>query len=168
MSRRGVTRKVPNADSEKLSAQSIVLRIIRGAHMFKVRAAAQKIILFIMLLSSCAVAQDNIEVFIMDYPHGEDRLHVKRTGEAYLYYGALPSAQVIRKETFTANGLYEVFEKYLYPNLPRDEWPNPKSEAGMVTIQYMDGQEEDFLIFDVEQLAKEVFDKAKSNIVGRF
>jgi len=104
----------------------------------------------------------------MDYPHGENRIHVKSTGEAYLYYGAAPSAKVIRKNTFSVDELYNIFKENLHPNMPREEWPDPKSQAGMVTIKYADGKEEDFLIFDMPQITGEIFDKAKENIEGEF
>jgi hypothetical protein len=35
----------------------------------------------------------------------------------------------------------------------------------MVTIRYIDGREEDYLIFDLRQLAEEVFEKARDNIL---
>jgi hypothetical protein len=35
----------------------------------------------------------------------------------------------------------------------------------MVTIRYIDGREEDFLIFDLQQLAEEGFEKTRDNIV---
>ena len=104
----------------------------------------------------------------MDYPHGEYRLHVKRTGEAYLFYGSKPSAQIIRKGTFSVERLYDMLHPYLHPNMPKEEWPNPKSQAGMVTIRYINGKEEDYLIFDLQERTKVIFEKAKQNITGDF
>ena len=104
----------------------------------------------------------------MDYPHGESRIHVMRTGEAYLYYGAGAQAQIIRKNTFSVEGLHDIFKPYLHPNLPREKWPNPKSQAGMVTIRYINEKEEVYLIFDLQELTKEIFEKAKHNITGDF
>lgn len=119
------------------------------------------------LFASSAVAQNKIDMFIMDYPHGEYRIHVKRTGDAYLYYGARATAQIIRKDTFSVEGLNRIFKQHLHPNLPREQWPNPKSQAGMVTIRYTDGKEENYLIFDLQELTEEIFKEAKHNIIGK-
>ena len=127
-----------------------------------------KLTLILLLSATCAQAQGNIDMFIMDYPQGEYRIHVKSTGEAYLYYGAGASAKVIRNGTFSAEHLYSVFRPHLHPNLPREEWPNPKSQAGMVTIRYTDGKEEDYLIYDLRELTERIFDKAKHNIIRDF
>jgi len=117
----------------------------------------------ILIMAACASAQNTIDVFIMDYPQGEYRIHVNSTGEAYLYYGARPQSQTIKTNTFSADGLYLIFKQHLHPNVPREEWPNPKSQSGMVTIRYSDGTQEDYLIFDALELTKQVFDKAKQN-----
>jgi hypothetical protein len=126
------------------------------------------VVLLLLTAVGCATIPDNIDKFIMDYPHGEYRIHVKKTGEAYLYYGAAPSAEVIKKNTFSVDELYRTFKEHLHPNLPREDWPNPKSEAGMVTIIYTDGKEENFLIFDIPDITGRIFDKAKENIEGEF
>jgi hypothetical protein len=130
----------------------------------KMKATAIKLLSTIMIMASCASAQNTIDMFIMDYPHGEYRIHVERTGEAYLYYGAGPQSQTIRTHTFSADGLYHMFKEYLHPNVPREEWPNPKSQAGMVTIRYSDGTQGDYLIFDMQEMTKKIFEKAKQNI----
>jgi hypothetical protein len=102
----------------------------------------------------------------MDYPHGEHRIHVKRTGDAYLYFGAIPSAKTIAKDTFSAEELYDTFKPFLHRNLPREQWPDPESQAGMITVRYMNGEEEDFLIFDLHELTSEIFERAEKNIAG--
>ena len=61
-----------------------------------------------------------------------------------------------------------MFKPYLHSNMPREEWPNPKSQAGMVTIRYINGKEEDYLIFDLLEHTKIIFDKAKQNVTGDF
>jgi len=132
------------------------------------KISAITIISIIWIFASCAFAQNSIDLFIMDYPHGEYRIHVKRTGEAYLYYGARASSQIIKKDTFTADELYLIFKEHLHPNLPREEWPNPKSQSGMVTIRYSDGKQEDYLIFDMSEFTTKIFEKAKQNIERDF
>jgi hypothetical protein len=102
----------------------------------------------------------------MDYPHGEHRIHVMQTGEAYLYYGANPSAKIIAQGIFSVDELYNTFKPYLHQNMPREEWPDPKSQAGMITARYMNGDEKDFLIFDLQKLTSKVFHKAEKNISG--
>lgn len=125
-----------------------------------------KMFFLVLPLMSCAMAQDEIDMFIMDYPHGEHRIHVKRTGDAYLYYGAKPQARVIAKDTFSAGYLYDTFKPYLHKNQPREKWPDPTSQAGMVTIRYVDGEEKDYLIFDLHELTSEIFQVAEKNIAG--
>lgn len=122
----------------------------------------------LLILASCATVTDQIDTFIMDYPHGEYRIHVKKTGEAYLYYGAAPSAKIISKNTFSVDELYGIFRVHLHANVPREDWPNPESQAGMVTIKYADGKEENYLIFDIPEITGRIFDKAKENIEGEF
>ncbi len=57
----------------------------------------------------------------MDFPHGEYRIHVNRTGDTYLYYGAGATAQIIKKGTFSAKSLVRKFKEHLHPNLPREQ-----------------------------------------------
>ncbi len=126
------------------------------------------VLLLLLVAAGCAATPDNIDTFIMDYPHGEYRIHVNRTGEAYLYYGAAPSAKIIKENTFSVDQLYNIFREHLHPNVPREEWPDPKAEAGMVTIKYADGKEVDYLIFDLPEITGRIFDTARENIEGEF
>jgi hypothetical protein len=125
-------------------------------------------LLLFLIGAGCTTVPDQIETFIMDYPHGEYRIHVNNTGEAYLYYGAAPSAKLIRKNTFSVDELYALFKEHLHPNVPSEDWPDPKSQAGMVTLKYTDGREENFLIFDMPIITGRIFEKAKANIEGEF
>jgi hypothetical protein len=114
----------------------------------------------------CLESSDSIESISMDFPHGETRLLVQRDGEAFLFYGALPSHQKIGKGTFDLDKLYKQLKSHLHENVPREKWPNPKSKAGMVTIRFQNKSQKDYLIFD-EDLAKLILDKARQNIAGR-
>jgi hypothetical protein len=70
--------------------QDLPMRILTR---IKVKSVALKWFILTMTCVLSALAQNGIDMLIMDYPHGEHRIHVKRTGEAYLYYGAKPSAK---------------------------------------------------------------------------
>lgn len=128
------------------------------------KTAVASFISTLLIVASCTSARNTIDMFIMDYPHGEHRIHVKKSGEAYLYYGAGPKSQTIKTNTFSADGLFITLKEHLHPNVPREEWPNPKSQAGMVTIRYTDGTQENYLIFDLSELTKKIFERAKQNI----
>jgi hypothetical protein len=109
----------------------------------------------------------NTESIIMDYPLGKTRLHVRRNGEAFLFYGALPQYQKIKKGIFDIDELYKQLKTRLHDNVPREEWPNPQSKAGMVTINVAGKAEKNYLIFDEEEFAEHLFNKAGKNIVGQ-
>lgn len=132
----------------------------------KVKFFAIEIIFVVIAFVSSALAQNDVDMFIMDFPHGERRIHVKQTGEAYLYYGAMPQAKTIAKDTFSIEKLYDTFKPFLHQNLPREQWPDPTSQAGMVTVRYLNGKEVDYLIFDQHELTNKIFKTAETNIVG--
>jgi len=132
----------------------------------------KRICCFVLILSSilqigCNKNNSSIERIVIDYPHGETRLHIWRSGEALLFYGARPQHQEIRSNTFDFEELYKQLKTRLHDNIPREEWPNPQSTAGMVTITLSDKSETDYLIFDEEELADRLFSKAKKNIVDQ-
>ncbi len=123
-------------------------------------------ILLITGIVGCKEDRNPIESISIDYPHGETRLLVERSGEAFLYYGALPSFQKVRSGTFDTEILYKQLETRLHDNVPREEWSNPRATAGMVIIAYQDQSEEDYLIFD-EQYAEQLFREARENILDK-
>ncbi len=108
---------------------------------------------------------ERVEIIDMDFPHGETRLQIRRSGEALLYYGALPQHEVVKPGVFDIDKLHKDLLPRLHPNLPREEWPDPKAKAGMVNIRYADGTDKSFLIYDGD-FAGSVFRKAQTNIVG--
>ena len=114
--------------------------------------------------TSCNAA--SIKTIDMDYPHGTDRLMVKDNGDTFLYYASLPQHKKIKKGTFTVDELYNQLKGRLHDNAPRETWPNPKSTAGMVQIRFDDGRQKDYLIFDEEEFAGEIFKRARENIIG--
>ena len=107
-----------------------------------------------------------MESLTIDYPHGEDRLMLRADGEAVLYYGALPQSQTVENGIFDLEQILEQLKPKLCPNTPREEWDNPNSTAGMVTIRYAGSRSEDvFLIFDQSRFAERLFSKAKRHVV---
>lgn len=103
----------------------------------------------------------------VDYPHGADRLVVWKNGDATLFYGALARHRTVARGTFDIDELHERLRPKLHPNAPREEWPDPTSEAGMVQLGFEDGTEESYLIFDEKAFAERLFEKARANVVGR-
>lgn len=120
-----------------------------------------------LLQMRCNEKTSSIERISIDFPHGETRLLVRRNGEALLFYGALAQHQKIKNSTFDVDELYKQLQTRLHDNVPREEWPNPKSKAGMVTINFNNKAKKDYLIFDEEEFAERLFNKAKKNIVGQ-
>ena len=51
-------------------------------------------ILLVTWIVGCEEERSSIESISIDFPHGETRLLVERNGEAFLYYGALPSYKI--------------------------------------------------------------------------
>lgn len=103
----------------------------------------------------------------VDYPHGGDRLVVWKSGDAALFYGALARHRTVARGAFDVDEFHERLRPRLHPNAPREEWPDPTSEAGMVQLGFEDGTEESYLIFDEEAFAERLFEKARANVVGR-
>jgi hypothetical protein len=121
------------------------------------------IIIATLSLTACADNTSSIEMIIMDYPHGETRLYVERNGQARLSYGSHPQFQVVQAGTFKIDDLYQQLQPRLHDNVPREEWPDQKSVAGMITITYQDKTNKDYLIFDAKEFAEEIFNKARKN-----
>lgn len=120
-----------------------------------------------ILQTGCNRDNSSIERIVIDFPHGETRLHVWKSGEARLFYGARPQHKKIKNNTFDLADLYKQLKSRLHDNVPRERWPNPQSTAGMVTITLSDQTETDYLIFDEEQLTERLFSKARKNILGQ-
>jgi hypothetical protein len=113
----------------------------------------------------CAEGFGYVTSISIDFPHGETRLLIQRDGEALLFYGALPQHRIVKKGTFDVDEVYSRLQSRLHENVPREDWPDPKSKAGMVTISFADKTKKDYLIFDGEY-ARLLFDEAESNVIG--
>ena len=125
------------------------------------------LITLFFLQMGCNEKASSIQSISIDFPHGETGLLVRRNGEALLFYCALPQHQKVKNSTFDIDELYKQLQTRLHDNVPREEWPNPKSKAGMVTIDFDNKAKKDYLIFDEEEFAERLFNKAKKNIVGQ-
>ena len=132
----------------------------------KLKPKSFALLLLTLLGMSCAPQENKIDVMIADYPHGERRIRVEQTGEACLSYGARPQFQVIKPGVFSVENLYAQLQDHLHENQPREQWPDPTSERGMVTVFFSDGTKKDFLIFDKAELMAKIFTQAEQNIVG--
>ena len=126
--------------------------------------ATASLLVILFLTASCNAA--SIKTIDMDYPHGTDRLLIRANGETYLHYASLPQHKKIKTGTFTVEGFYNQLKDRLHDNTPRETWPNPRSIAGMVQITFSNGREKDYLIFDEEEFAGEIFKRAKENMIG--
>lgn len=100
----------------------------------------------------------------MEFPLGENRIHIKNTGETYLYYGALARRKIIKRGIFSIEELYEQIKANLEPNLPTEQRAHPEANYGMVSLHYCSGQERVYLAYNIGILANAVFQKANNNI----
>lgn len=126
-----------------------------------------KLIVVITILISiigCLQRSSSIERISISFPLGETRLLVQRNGDAFLFYGALPQHEKINNGTFNIDELYKQLRDRLHDNEPREDWINPKSEAGIVTIIFTNKTKKSYLIFDEKDFANMIFDKARKNI----
>lgn len=114
----------------------------------------------------CNAETRSMESISIDFPHGETRLLVRRNGDAFLFYGAVPQSQKVKNGVFDIDELYKQLRTRLHNKVPREKWPNPDSRAGMVTVQFDSTAKKDYLIFDEAEFTERLFKKAKQNIVG--
>lgn len=133
--------------------------------MKRAPAAAALAAWLVLAGAGCQNGARSMESISLDYPYGETRLLVQRSGESFLSYGALPQRQTIKNGTFDIDELYGQLRERLHENIPREKWPNPKSKAGMVKIRFKDKGEKDYLIFDEEAFTERLFAKARNNVV---
>jgi hypothetical protein len=126
---------------------------------------AALMVLLVLVGTAWGEDTNSIESISIDFPHGETRLLVQRNGESFLFYGALPQYQKIKNNTFDIDELYKQLQERLRDNVPREQWPNPKSRAGMVQIRFQDKHKRDYLIFDEDVFAERLFSKARKNAV---
>ena len=117
--------------------------------------------------TGCNDIEKEIEFISISFPQGETDLRVWMNGQASLFYGALPQSETIKSGTFNTKQLYDQIRPRLRPNVPREEWPNPKAKCGMVLVKFKSKEIESYLIYDEQEFTNALFDKARSNIVGK-
>ena len=124
------------------------------------------LVVVLVAVSSCIAQGPRVASLSVDYPHGERRLLVESGGEASLFYGALPRGQRIGAGVFSVDELYAQLRARLHENVPRDRWPDPMAEYGMVTIVFDDRSERSYLLFDEKAFAEALFGRAEAGIVS--
>ena len=117
--------------------------------------------------AGCNETEKEIEFISISFPQGGTDLRVWKDGRASLFYGALPQNETIKNGTFNIKQLYDQIRPRLHPNLPREEWPDPKAKCGMVLVKIKGKEEESYLIYDEQEFTDALFDRARSNIVGK-
>jgi hypothetical protein len=100
---------------------------------------------------------------IVDFPHGALRLLVWQDGETRLFYGALPTHRTVQSNTFNIDDLFQQLQPRLHNNVPAENRPLGQP-YGMATIEFSDGSEQDYLIYD-ETFAVELFQTACANLI---
>jgi hypothetical protein len=101
----------------------------------------------------------------IDFPHGETRLLVNNTGEARLYYGALPKALQVERGFFDIKKVYKDLKSRLEPVVTNDKM-KPGVSYCMVTISFKDKKKVDYFITDRE-FAEELFQMARDNLIEK-
>ena len=116
-----------------------------------------------LVLSACNTDPPLVTWISIDFPHGALRLLVQREGDARLFYGALPTSRVIQKSPGNIDDLFQQLQPRLHDVVPAENRPIGQP-YGMVTIEFSDGNQRDYLIYD-ETFAVDLFKAACANSV---
>jgi|GEM_PF-2691907 len=119
-------------------------------------------IVAVLLLAGCGQKDRSLIGISLDFPYGETRLLVQRDGEAYLFYGELPQSQVVKKDTFDIDRLFDQLQTRVKENAPAEDRPLGQP-FGSVSFHYEDGNSQEYLIYD-GSFAEELFETARKNI----
>ncbi|MCJ8311624.1 MAG: hypothetical protein HRU38_02820 [Saccharospirillaceae bacterium] len=124
------------------------------------------IAIVLIALSMNAQADDNADICSLgiDFPHGESRIHLKHSGEIYLFYGASPKRKKIKSGLFSINEIYGQIKDKLEPNLTKEQRSQPNAIYGMVSVGYCNGSENTYLVTDIKILADKIFKEANDNV----
>ena len=126
------------------------------------------IVSFLFMQVSCRDTTSEIDTITIMFPMGGTDLRVWKNGEARLYYNTSIRHSIIKKGIFNTEQLYKQIKLYLHPNVPSEDWSDPKAKAGMVQIKYTNKNEESFLIFNPQKWTSKLFNKARTNILSTF
>lgn len=121
------------------------------------------ITLCVLITSACNTDSSSVTTIIVDFPHGELRLFVGRDDETQLFYGALPTHRTVQDNTFNIDDLFQQLQPRLRDNVLAENHPLGRP-YGMATIEFSDGSEQDYLIYD-ETFAIELLQTACANLV---
>jgi hypothetical protein len=117
----------------------------------------------VWMLSACNTDQNPVTRISLDFPHGGLRLLVQRDGDTRLFYGALPHSRIVKSGTFDVDELFQQLQPQLHDNSPGENPPSGQP-FGIATLEFADGTEQDYLIYD-EAFAEALFKTACANIV---
>lgn len=117
-----------------------------------------------LIVSACDTNSASVTGIIVDFPHGALRLLVQRDGDTRLYYGAHFTHRVVQSSAFNIDDLFQQLQPRLHDNVPAENRPIIGQPYGMATIEFSDGSEQDYLIYD-ESFALELFQAACANLV---
>ena len=131
--------------------------------MMGIRFTLLAITLCALILSACDTDTTLVTGIIVDFPHGALRLLVQRDGETRLFYGALPAHRAVQSNTFDIDDLFQQLQPRLHDNVPAENRPIAEP-YGMAIIEFSDGSEQDYLIYD-ETFAVELLQLACANLV---
>lgn len=129
-------------------------------------SVAVGVVLSLAGLATHAGEATRVERITVDFPHGGSRLTVEAGGEATLAYGALPRTERVRPGVFDVRALHEELAPMLRPNVPREDWPRPGGQWGMVHVELGDGRSRAYLIRDAGQRVRTLFQRARANLIG--
>jgi hypothetical protein len=129
----------------------------------RLRFTLLTITLCALIVSACDTEPSLVTAIIVDFPHGALRLLVQRDGETRLFYGALPADRAVKSNTFNIDDLFGQLQPRLHDNVSAENRPIGQP-YGMATIEFSDGSEQDYLIYD-EKFAVELFQAACANLV---
>jgi len=129
----------------------------------KSRFIVLSIALGALILSACNTDIPVVTRIIVDFPHGALRLLVQRDDKVRLFYGELPTSRAIQNSIFNIDDLFQQLQPRLHDVVSAENRPIGQP-YGMATIEFSDGSEQDYLIYD-GTFAVELFKAACANIL---
>lgn len=131
-----------------------------------IKSLVATIVLMTLSINTLADDKDEICVFIMDFPIGYERIHLRKNGDAFLLFGASPKVKTLTQGLFSISDIHSRIKDKLESNLPRELRSKPDATYGMVTIFDCSGSKESYLVTGIDALAENIFKTANNNIVS--
>lgn len=132
--------------------------------VIKPRLILKLLALSFLSLVGCGAPANAVTSIVMDFPHGETRLLIRRDGETRLFYAALPESQIVKPGLFDIDEIADQLQSRLFEVVPAEERPLGQP-YGMVTLEFTDGSRQDYFIYD-GAFAETLFQTARANIIG--